>query len=102
VIELTALQFSIICGMVTVIVWLIRLEGRVNTEKALREQSENNTISREQFNSGRVTNLEGRILDEMRKLREDITRFQDRLDTKQDKAHLLKKICGLKSRRAQR
>lgn len=84
-IEFTALQLSLMTSLVLVVGWCIRLEGVVKTERELRIQRECNDVGKDAASNSRVMHLEGRILDEVRALRADITRFQDRLDTKMDK-----------------
>jgi hypothetical protein len=65
---------SIVLG----IVWLIRLEGRVNTEKELRLQAD---VHHKEANQA----MNGRILDEFRKVETALVRFETKLDSKQDK-----------------
>lgn len=84
-IEFSALQLSLMTSLVLVVAWCIRLEGSIKTERELRIQRDKNDAGKETANNSRVMQLEGRILDEVRGLRADITRFQDRLDTKMDK-----------------
>ena len=84
-IEFTPLQVTLIMVLVGVVAWCIRLEGVIKTERELRMQREKNEADKEAASNNRVMQLETRILDEVRALRVDITRFQDRLDTKQDK-----------------
>jgi len=84
-IEFTMLQFSLISSVVGVVVWLIRLEGKLNLESELRKQSDNNAKEKDILNSGRITNFEGRIFDDIRKLNDAILRLESKYDRKQDK-----------------
>ena len=84
-IEFTMLQFSLISSVVGVVVWLIRLEGKLNLESELRKQSDNNSKEKDILNSGRITNFEGRIFDDIRKLNDAILRLESKYDRKQDK-----------------
>jgi len=77
-IELNAQQLTYFLSVIAGIVWLIRLEGRVNTEKELRLQADvHHKESNQQMN--------GRILDEFRKVETALVRFETKLDSKQDK-----------------
>jgi hypothetical protein len=77
-IELTTYQLTFFTSIVLGIVWLIRLEGRVNTERELRLQADvHHKESNQQMN--------GRILDEFRKVETALVRFETKLDSKQDK-----------------
>lgn len=85
-IEFTAFQFTLLCALVTVCAWVFRLEGKVNIERELRKQSEINSKEKDFMNNGRITNFEGRIFDDIRKLNEAILRLESKYDRKQDKA----------------
>lgn len=84
-IELSPYQFTLFSSIIIVVVWLIRLESKIIMEKALREQFEKNLREKDQAHSTRITGLEGRILDELRKLENSVMRVADKLDGKQDK-----------------
>lgn len=70
----TTTFFALLAGLI----WLIRLEGRVNLRDALCEAQET-----------RTTSLESRILDELSgmrmEFRSDMNKIFDKLDAKQDK-----------------
>jgi hypothetical protein len=84
-IELTAVQVSVALAFIAGIVWLIRLEAKINKEIALREQFTLFISEKDKHHNGRIQGLEGRVLDELRKLREDIGKVSEKLDKKQDK-----------------
>lgn len=84
-IELTPFQFTFFSSIILVVVWLIRLEAKVNKEIALREQFETHLKDKDHNHNGRINGLEGRILDELRKLDLAVKRVEDKLDNKQDK-----------------
>lgn len=69
---------TIFLAFVTGLIWLIRLEGRVNLRDALCNAQD-----------ARTTGLETRILEELSSMRGefrgDMQRIYDRLDSKQDK-----------------
>lgn len=77
-IELTTTQFTFLSSIVLGVVWLIRLEGRVNTERELRLQAD---VHHKEANQ----QMNGRILDEFRKVETALVRFETKLDNKQDK-----------------
>lgn len=84
-IEFTAFQFTLLCALVTVCAWVFRLEGKVNIERELRRQAEENSKEKDKMNNGRITNFEGRIFDDIKKLNEAMIRVENKLDSKQDK-----------------
>ena len=86
-IELNPFQFTFFSSIILVAVWLIRLEAKVNKEIALREQFEAHLKDKDHTHNGRINGLEGRILDELRKLDLAVRRVEDKLDNKQDKQH---------------
>ena len=71
----SATFFALLAGLI----WLIRLEGRVNLRDALCQAQDT-----------RTTSLESRILDELSgmrvEFRHDMNKIFDKLDGKQDKA----------------
>jgi hypothetical protein len=87
-IELTAPQLTIIISVVGFVVWLIRLEGRLSQEIALRIQHQTYQLEKDAGHNARVLGLEGRILDELRKLESTVRRMEEKLDKKQDKEHI--------------
>lgn len=87
-IELTSSQVTLFLSVIGFIVWLIRLEGRLSQEIALRMQHQEHQLEKDAGHHARVIGLEGRILDELRKLESTVRRVEEKLDKKQDKEHI--------------
>lgn len=60
------------------IVWLVRLEGRINTESQLRESQIQNTMSILSTTTDRQSTFETRIYQELREIKEMIREKADR------------------------
>lgn len=86
-IELSAAQVTLLVSTLSFIIWLIRLEGRLTEEIALRKQHQLFQAEKDAGHNSRVIGLEGRILDELRKLESTVRRVEEKLDHKQDKGH---------------
>ena len=71
---MTSVDFGIVMAAIAGIVWLVRLEGRVNLSDRLILAMER-----------RMEGLEGRIIAELRDLKSDIKSLSDKLDHKVDK-----------------
>lgn len=71
---MTSVDFGIVMAAIAGIVWLVRLEGRINLSDRLLSAMEK-----------RMEGLEGRIISELRDLKGDIKALSDKLDHKADK-----------------
>ena len=71
---MTSVDFGIVMAAIGGIVWLVRLEGRINLSDRLISAMER-----------RMEGLEGRIISELRDLRTDIKAISDKMDHKADK-----------------
>lgn len=71
---MTSVDFGIVMAAIGGIVWLVRLEGRINLSDRLISAMEK-----------RMEGLEGRIISELRDLKGDIKAISDKLDHKADK-----------------
>jgi hypothetical protein len=71
---MTSVDFGIVMAAIAGIVWLVRLEGRINLSDRLIAAMER-----------RMEGLEGRIISELRDLRADIKAVSDKIDHKADK-----------------
>ena len=71
---MTSVDFGIVMAAIGGIVWLVRLEGRINLTDRLISAMEK-----------RMEGLEGRIISELRDLKGDIKAISDKLDHKADK-----------------
>ena len=71
---MTSVDFGIVMAAIGGIVWLVRLEGRINLSDRLISAMER-----------RMEGLEGRIISELRDLRADIKAVSDKIDHKADK-----------------
>jgi hypothetical protein len=71
---MTSVDFGIVMAAIGGIVWLVRLEGRINLSDRLIAAMEK-----------RMEGLEGRIISELRDLKGDIKAISDKLDHKADK-----------------
>lgn len=71
---MNSVEFGIIMAAIAGVVWLVRLEGRVNLSDRLISAMEK-----------RMEGLEGRIISELRDLRGDVKAVMDKLDNKADK-----------------
>lgn len=71
---MTSVDFGIVMAAIAGIVWLVRLEGRINLSDRLISAMER-----------RMEGLEGRIISELRDLKSDIKSLSDKMDHKADK-----------------
>jgi hypothetical protein len=71
---MTTVDVTIILSVLAGVVWLVRLEGRVNLSDRLISAMER-----------RMESLEGRIIAELRDLKSDIKSLSDKIDHKADK-----------------
>ena len=86
-IEITAVQISFFTLVAACIIWLIRLEGRLNAEIVIRTAEKSHTSELRTTEQRNVTQLEGRIMDALRDIKQDTARIEAKLDSKQDKEH---------------
>lgn len=71
---MTSVDLGIAMAAISAVVWLVRLEGRINLSDRLIAAMER-----------RMEGLEGRIISELRDLRADIKAVSDKIDHKADK-----------------
>ena len=72
--ELSSVQFGFVMAVISAVIWLVRLEGRINLTDRLISAMEK-----------RMEGLEGRIISELRDLKTDIKALGDKIDHKADK-----------------
>lgn len=60
------------------IVWLVRLEGRINTESQLRESQIDNALAIQKGAADRQSTFENRIYQELREIKEILRDKADR------------------------
>ena len=71
---MNSVDLGIVMAAISGVVWLVRLEGRINLSDRLISAMEK-----------RMEGLEGRIISELRDLRTDIKALSDKIDHKADK-----------------
>lgn len=71
---MNSVEFGIVMAAISGVVWLVRLEGRINLTDRLISAMEK-----------RMEGLEGRIISELRDLKTDIKALSDKIDHKADK-----------------
>lgn len=71
---MNSVEFGIVMAAISGVVWLVRLEGRINLTDRLISAMEK-----------RMEGLEGRIISELRDLKTDIKALGDKIDHKADK-----------------
>lgn len=71
---MNSVEFGIVMAAIAGVVWLVRLEGRINLSDRLILAMEK-----------RMEGLEGRIIAELRDLKTDIKALSDKIDHKADK-----------------
>lgn len=71
---MNSVDFGIVMATIAGIVWLVRLEGRINLSDRLISAMEK-----------RMEGLENRIIAELRDLKTDIKALSDKIDHKADK-----------------
>lgn len=71
---MTSVDLGVVLAAISGVVWLVRLEGRINLSDRLISAMEK-----------RMEGLEGRIISELRDLKGDIKAISDKLDHKADK-----------------
>lgn len=71
---MNSVEFGIVMAAISGVIWLVRLEGRINLTDRLISAMEK-----------RMEGLEGRIISELRDLKTDIKALGDKIDHKADK-----------------
>lgn len=71
---MTSVDLGIVMAAISGVIWLVRLEGRINLSDRLISAMEK-----------RMEGLEGRIISELRDLKGDIKALSDKIDHKADK-----------------
>lgn len=71
---MNSVEFGIVMAAISGVIWLVRLEGRINLTDRLISAMEK-----------RMEGLEGRIISELRDLKTDIKALSDKIDHKADK-----------------
>lgn len=71
---MNSVEFGIVMAAISGVIWLVRLEGRINLTDRLISAMEK-----------RMEGLENRIISELRDLKTDIKALSDKIDHKADK-----------------